>query len=331
MDLKKKFWENVYHRNIKKMIGICFRYVSDSHIAEDLAHDAFLKAMHKANTFEGKGHFEAWLQKITVNTALQYLRHEKAKIEKQKEFYMCDLTNNDEKIAAWQYFTTQELLETINALPEHHKLVFNLYVIDKFSHKQIAEKLNISEGTSKSHLARARKKLQQILNDKLNDKKKKKAFVFIPFPLGFGKIDRLYSNRFSDYQITPRNNNFLNHLDWSNIKIPTFNSLNTSTLVAAAVAGLSTVLISIVVFQNQSGKADTKNNEKAIVVAIDSVSKTSDIDARLKPLSVDTLKKNNDTNIPNKQPAVVIKKKRIIRKKLIVRDTLKITDTSDAK
>ena len=60
-----------YNRNIKKLIGICFRYVSDLKIAEDLAHDSFLIAMKKSDTFRGKGHFDAWLRKITVNTALQ--------------------------------------------------------------------------------------------------------------------------------------------------------------------------------------------------------------------------------------------------------------------
>jgi RNA polymerase sigma factor (sigma-70 family) len=173
--------------------------------------------MKKSGTFKGKGHFDAWLRKITVNTALLYLREVKAIQNNQKELLHQELINNDEKMFQKYDFTTQELLEAINKLPEHHRKVFNLYVIDGFTHKQIAEKLDISIGTSKSHLARAKKKLQQILN-----KNRKKGRLFYSFPCGFGRINRLYKKKLKNYEIPPQNTSFLKTTDWTEAKPPRF-------------------------------------------------------------------------------------------------------------
>ena len=79
------FWGKVYRRNIGEMIEICYRYTGNRQIAEDLAHDAFMKAVDKSATFEGKGHIDAWLRRIVVNTALQHLRDQK----KQKPINDC--------------------------------------------------------------------------------------------------------------------------------------------------------------------------------------------------------------------------------------------------
>ncbi|PIE86001.1 MAG: RNA polymerase subunit sigma-70 [Bacteroidia bacterium] len=130
MEAKTKFWEDTYRKNISKMIGICYRYVSNREIAEDLAHDAFLKAFDKVETFRNKGRFGAWLYKITVNTALKYLRDNKLTKEKNI-IYEENLYINDEiQETPWSNFTSRELLEIINKLPENHRLVFNLYALD---------------------------------------------------------------------------------------------------------------------------------------------------------------------------------------------------------
>ncbi|MEP7322335.1 MAG: sigma-70 family RNA polymerase sigma factor [Saprospiraceae bacterium] len=200
-----KFWEEIYNQNIKKMIGICYRYTSDNPLAEDLAHDAFVLAHQKVAGYEGKGPFEAWLRRIVVNVCLQHIRG------KSKEKYIHDLISN-EAVSMGTDFETEhnnyelsheQLLDAINMLPEHHKLVFNLYVIDKFSHAQIGKELGISEGTSKSHLARARKKIRQILKEKLNPEKKKRKGLFLLFglPIKLWNIDGLYRKQFKNYEI----------------------------------------------------------------------------------------------------------------------------------
>src|SRR5215207_4708396 len=117
-----KFWEEIYYQNIKKMIGICYRYTYDSKLAEDLAHDAFVLAYQKVTSFKGKGPFDAWLRRITVNVCLQYIR------EKSKEKSVSDFLSNeaitmetkDENSENEKYdFNHEELLAAINQLPEH--------------------------------------------------------------------------------------------------------------------------------------------------------------------------------------------------------------------
>lgn len=318
MDSNKDFWIDTYNRNIKKLIGVCYRYVSDQKIAEDLAHDSFLTAMKKSGTFKGKGYFDAWLRKITVNTALQYLRETKSIQDSQQELLQRELINNDEKMFQKYDFTTQELLETINKLPEHHRQVFNLYVIDGFTHKQIAKKLDISIGTSKSHLARARKKLQQILNKK---QESKRSFILLFFPCGFGRINRLYKKKFRNYQIPPQNTSFLKTTDWTKAKLPRF-TLNLSFIkwtVAIGIISLTTVII----IKNNSKPIDFKNNHNTLeifdtaTIKIDLISIQETTDSVIEPKP---LQKSN---------SVIVKKKRIIHKKVVVRDTLTVLDTTN--
>ena len=208
MDSSRKFWEKIYLENAPKLIGVCRRYVVNPELAEDLVHDAFLKAIDKQSTYKGKGNFEGWLRQIVVNTALMYLRNEKTHKERRiveinEKIDFAETTENEsgKSIIDEAQFTDNDLLEAIDALPLHHKMVFNLYVIDNFSHKQIAQQLNISEGTSKSHLARARKKVQHILYKKATLQKKEKALIAVLFPalVKANPIDSLFKSRMRDF------------------------------------------------------------------------------------------------------------------------------------
>lgn len=217
--LTKEFWTQAYQTNIGKLIGICYRYTGNHPLSEDLAHDAFLKAIEKSQSFRGDGNFDAWLRRIVVNHTLQYLRNQK------KIPYLQQLTTdqaeaisaqeNDSPIQMME-FTATELLETIGGLPEHHRLVFNLYVLEKFTHAQIGDELGISEGTSKSHLARARKKLQQLLTEKVEiQKENKERAAVILFTLADDtSMDQLFFERFEKFSLPPKNPlslNFLQH------------------------------------------------------------------------------------------------------------------------
>lgn len=203
----KNFWETNYKQNIAKMISICYRYTHNRQVAEDLAHDAFLLAIDKSSSFESRGAFEAWLRRIVVNVSLQYLREQKKqKLHVDGIAYAEDLVeDHSEKQASEDpEFTKTELLEAIKLLPEHHRLVFNLYVIDHFTHAQIAAELGISEGTSKSHLARARKKIRELLAQRLKEKNRKKtAFLFLVLPFKFWDVDPFFNKQFSDFTPYP--------------------------------------------------------------------------------------------------------------------------------
>jgi RNA polymerase sigma factor (sigma-70 family) len=152
-DGKSASKETLYKMFSNKMWGVCLRYARDNDEAKDILQDGFIKAFEKIRQFEGRGHFEGWLRKIMVNTALaeyrkkRYLNLEMAYSSDRDE-------DNSEHIEC--NMAAAELLEIIKELPAQYKLVFNLYAIEGYSHKEIANMLGISEGTSKSNLSRAR-------------------------------------------------------------------------------------------------------------------------------------------------------------------------------
>lgn len=160
---KEEFWAKQYRRHIAKMVGVCYRYVADWQVAEDLAQDAFLTAMEKSGTLRFWESIESWLMRIVVNKALMYLRDwpEMVALEEEPmdvvEDQPDELTENQVK------FSQEELLEAIGKLPAKQRTVFNLYAVEHCSHAKIAETLGISVTNSKVLLSRARNELQGIL------------------------------------------------------------------------------------------------------------------------------------------------------------------------
>jgi len=186
MDRMKSFWTKKYNQNIAKMIGVCYRYVPVRETAEDIAHDAFLTAIEKVDTFKGTGSFEGWLMRITVNKALAYLKEQGRTTELTED--VADLIGESEEVSGDDMldairkadFTQQEIMEAIAQLPEHHRTVLNLYVFERYTHPQISKLLGIPVSTSKSHLLRARRHLQEILFEK---SKQKRHLLMFMFPL----------------------------------------------------------------------------------------------------------------------------------------------------
>lgn len=147
-----KAQETLYKEYSSVLFGICLKYSPNRAEAEDNLQDAFITIFKRIDQYQGKGSFEGWIKRITVNTALQKYR--------KKKVY--DLTNEerieapDETDVATSSVPLDFLLKIIQELPERYRLVFNLYVLDGYSHKEIGEMMQISDGTSKSNLARAR-------------------------------------------------------------------------------------------------------------------------------------------------------------------------------
>ena len=143
-----------------KLFSICLKYSKNYAEAEDNLQDAFITIFKKIEQYKNKGSFEGWLKRITINTALQRYRS-KGVFEIVNEEAIVDETVNiedDDNDVSLGF-----LLEIIQGLPDRYRLVFNLYVMDGYSHSDIAELLKINLGTSKSNLARAR----QILKNKI--------------------------------------------------------------------------------------------------------------------------------------------------------------------
>lgn len=160
-------FETLYKKYASKMKWVAFRYVNDSSIAEDVLQEAFVKVFKKIDTYESTGSFEGWLRRTVVNTAINYYNSIKKENERMAEFgASAENENTTGNIEEEDNYTLQELMDAVNMLPEGYKVVFNLYAIDQYSHKEIAEALNISEGTSKSQLFKARTFLKKILKEK---------------------------------------------------------------------------------------------------------------------------------------------------------------------
>ena len=212
----KTFWTREYQRNIGKMIGICYRYVPDRPTAEDLAHSAFLQAIEKADTFKGIGRFDKWLMRITVNTALTHLRktskglyiNENADMDNLVDPYSADdEMPAEEMMAAIRKadFTTEEILHAIAQLPDNHRIVLNLYVFEHYTHQQIAIARGITVNTSKSHLMRARKELQQILFQQSKHKKQPLMMFFPLFTAPEAAIDAYCRRKLDGFTMVPQN------------------------------------------------------------------------------------------------------------------------------
>ena len=156
--------ELLYKQFAGKMWAICLRYSQDHDQAKDILQDGFIKIFDKISQFEGRGNFEGWIRRIMVNTALaEFRKHRYLSIEAfQNKDYDHEFSENSDCDIA-----VEELLEVIKELPPQYKMVFNLYAIEGYNHKEIGEMLGISEGTSKSNLSRAREILKAKVTLKL--------------------------------------------------------------------------------------------------------------------------------------------------------------------
>lgn len=149
----------LYETYSRRMLAVCLRYVNDRETARDLMQDGFVKIFTSIGSYSGIGSFEGWMRRIFVNCALEYLR----KSDVLKESF--DLDNAPEPVqpcsSAISDMSAKELMELIGRLPVGFRTVFNMFAIEGYSHKEISEKLGITESTSRSQYTRARQMLQK--------------------------------------------------------------------------------------------------------------------------------------------------------------------------
>lgn len=154
----RKYQELLYQRFASKMFTVCMRYAAESNSAQDLLQEGFVKIFKNIDKFRGEGSFEGWIRRIFVNTCLEFVR-KKANMYVVQDTETVKVEYQDEN--ALQKLMKEDLMEMIQSLSTGYRTIFNLYVIEGYSHKEIAELLNVTEGTSKSQLARARYLLQK--------------------------------------------------------------------------------------------------------------------------------------------------------------------------
>ncbi len=176
---EQKAQEELYDRFCAAMLGVCMRYCGNKTEAEDILQEGFIKVFRNIYEFKPRreGSLAAWIKLIMVNTSLNYLRDKKhfSFIEDIEKVPVSEYEGEDVFIETEDNIQPEmnELMNMINELPEGYKIVFNLYAFEKYSHKEIAKMLSISEGTSKSQLFKARMFLRKKVQDWEKSKKKR--------------------------------------------------------------------------------------------------------------------------------------------------------------
>ncbi len=158
----------LYERFAPKMFGVCLRYAANTEEAEDILQEGFIKIFKKMGSYRGDGSFEGWIRRIFVNTAIEQFR---------KKTYLQPITEQEESTIEGKYISVldhlaeKDIVQLIQKLSPGYRTVFNMYVIEGYTHKQIAEALRISEGTSKSQLSRAKLILQDLVKAYIDKRK----------------------------------------------------------------------------------------------------------------------------------------------------------------
>lgn len=161
--------EALYKKYASQMRYVCLRYARTSFEVDDVFQDAFLKVFDSIDTYKGEGSLEGWIKRIVINTAINYYNKDKFKHNTTVlDYEVCDNNETadfctDSFDACAEALTSEDVLDLVNNLPKGYKVIFNLYAIENYSHKEIAEMLQISEGTSKSQLFKARSLLKKML------------------------------------------------------------------------------------------------------------------------------------------------------------------------
>ena len=160
--------EEMYRRFSPRMYAVCLRYAGNAEEAEDILQEGFIKIFKKLDSFRGEGSFEGWVRRIFVNTAIEQFRRKR---------YLQPVTEREENtiegksLSALDGLAEKDILALIKELSPGYRTVFNMYVVEGYTHKEIADMLGISEGTSKSQLSRAKVILQEMVKKYLDQQR----------------------------------------------------------------------------------------------------------------------------------------------------------------
>jgi RNA polymerase sigma factor (sigma-70 family) len=170
LNRERKAQKELYDKYSSIMMGVCRRYASDKSTAEDILQEGFTKVFLHLKTYNGTGSFTGWIKRIMINTAISYY-HKYIKTSWHDELDLAKGVDDGHEQIGEQDYSYEELLKVINELPHGFRMVFNLYAIEGYKHREIAEILDIDTGTSKSQYSRARKIIQDKLAELKNIKK----------------------------------------------------------------------------------------------------------------------------------------------------------------
>jgi len=157
----RKAQKAMYDKYSKRMMAVCLRYMKDTEDARDLLQEGFIKLFSNIHTYAGEGIFDGWVRKIFVNCALERLRQQDV-LKNAEDIDTIDYTGIPDESTVSQ-MSAEDIMVFVRSLPDGFRTVFNMFAIEGYSHKEIGEKLNITESTSRSQYMRARKILQKMI------------------------------------------------------------------------------------------------------------------------------------------------------------------------
>ncbi len=155
----------LYRRFAGKMMGVCMRYAKNRDDAKDILQDAFVRVFLNLKSFKAEGSFEGWIKRIMVNTAIKHY-HKNLKFSNNTDIEAAYDVGFDSNIVG--KMGHDELMAKVQTMPDGYRTIFNLYVVEGYQHNEIGEMLGISEGTSKSQLARSRNFLMKLIQNDNN-------------------------------------------------------------------------------------------------------------------------------------------------------------------
>ena len=168
----RRMQEQLYRRFSPRMYAVCLRYAGNAEEAEDILQEGFIKVFKKLESFRGDGSFEGWIRRIFVNTAIEHFRRKR---------YLMPVTEKEENTLEGKYVSVldnlaeKDIISLVQELSPGYRTVFNMYVVEGYTHKEIADMLGISEGTSKSQLSRAKVILQDMVKTYIDQQRSTKT------------------------------------------------------------------------------------------------------------------------------------------------------------
>ena len=169
---KRKSQYVLYQHFASPMPSLCMRYCRNRQEAEDVVQEGFIKIFQKISTFRQSGSLEGWIRRIMINQAINHIKAKKLVFQDIDPYMIGTRIADEMPVEQEQRFKPEDLRNAVHELPPGYKVVFNLYIFEGYSHKEIAHELNISENTSKSQLSRARNYLRNVLSEQSNKSKR---------------------------------------------------------------------------------------------------------------------------------------------------------------
>ncbi|MEA3443550.1 MAG: sigma-70 family RNA polymerase sigma factor [Bacteroidota bacterium] len=164
----RKSQQTLYKEFYGKMLVVCMRYASDKNEAKDILHDGFIKVFNKLKSFKNEGSLEGWIRRIMVNNSIDHVRRKREILFAEGDDFTIEKAIKESETDDSELFLKEKaeiILSLIQKLSPAYRTVFNMYVIENYKHKEIAEHLNINIGTSKSNYAKAKMKLRLFYNE----------------------------------------------------------------------------------------------------------------------------------------------------------------------